>query len=56
MSKAHDAEFKYLRGNGTRRHREVCFSNAQSDNEARATMREPRCKVCERKLEAELKR
>jgi hypothetical protein len=55
MSEAHDKEFHYLRGAGKRRHREVCHSNAKSDNQPIATMREPRCKMCERKLAAELK-
>ncbi|MGH3426820.1 MAG: hypothetical protein ACRDQZ_04530 [Mycobacteriales bacterium] len=55
ITKELDAEFKYLRGQGTRRHREVCHSNAQSPNVPRATMKEPRCKVCEIKLEAELR-
>jgi hypothetical protein len=56
MSELHDAEFKYMRGTGRKRHREVCFSNAQADNEEKATMAEPRCKVCERKLEIELRK
>jgi hypothetical protein len=40
---------------GKKRHREVCYSNAQSPNLPIATMKEPRCKQCERKLEAELR-
>jgi hypothetical protein len=55
ISKELDAEFKYLRGSGIRRHREMCFSNAQSKNRPEATGREPRCKVCEAKLAAELR-
>jgi hypothetical protein len=55
MSEAHDKEFKYLRGAGKRRHREVCFSNAQAPNLPTASGCEPRCKMCERKLEAELR-
>ena len=56
LTKEQDAEFKYMRGRGTRRHREECFSNAKSRNEERATGDEPRCKMCEAKLEAELRR
>ena len=55
ISKQLDAEFKYMRGSGRRRHREMCYSNAQSENEPRASGREPRCKVCEAKLAAELR-
>jgi hypothetical protein len=55
MSKQLDPEFKYLRGRGTRRHREMCVANARSPNVPTATGREPRCKVCEAKLEAELR-
>ena len=56
ISKQLDAEFKYMRGTGRKRHSEVCYSNAQSDNEEKATIAEPRCKVCERKLEIELRK
>jgi len=55
ISKQLDAEFKYMRGSGTRRHREMCAANAQSPNVPTATGREPRCKVCEAKLAAELR-
>jgi hypothetical protein len=55
ISKQLDAELKYLRGNGTRRHREMCYSNAQSPNLPTASGREPRCKVCEAELAAELR-
>jgi hypothetical protein len=55
ISKQLDAEFKYMRGSGTRRHREMCFSNAQSPNLPTASRREPRCKVCDAKLAAELR-
>jgi hypothetical protein len=55
ISKQHDAEFNFLRGDGTRRHREVCYSNAQSGNRLGATMQEPRCKMCETKLAIELR-
>jgi hypothetical protein len=56
LTQQQDAEFKYMRGSGTRRHREMCYSNAQSLNLPIATGNEPRCKVCEAKLEAELRR
>lgn len=56
MTKQQDAEFKYMRGRGTRRHREMCAANAKSRNLPIATGNEPRCKVCEPKLEAELRR
>ena len=56
LTQQQDAEFKYLRGSGTRRHREMCYSNAQSPNEPIATGNEPRCKVCEAKLAAEQRR
>jgi hypothetical protein len=55
ISKQLDGEFKYMRGSGTRRHREMCFSNAQSENKPTASGLEPRCKVCEAKLAAELR-
>jgi hypothetical protein len=55
ISEQLDAEFKYLRGRGTRRHREMCYSNAQSENRPGASGREPRCKMCEAKLAAELR-
>jgi hypothetical protein len=55
ISKQLDAEFKYLRGSGTRRHREMCAANAQSPNLPTASGRELRCKVCEAKLAAELR-
>lgn len=45
-----------MRGRGTRRHREMCAANAKSPNLPIATGNEPRCKVCEAKLEAELRR
>jgi hypothetical protein len=51
----HDDEFIYIRGSGTRRHREECYSNAQSRNRPIASGREPRCKMCEAKLEVELR-
>jgi hypothetical protein len=50
-----DAEFKYMRGRGTRRHREMCYANARSPNVPTASGREPRCKVCEAKLAIELR-
>ena len=56
FTKQQDAEFKYMRGSGTKRHREVCYANAQSPNLPTATGKEPRCKVCEEKFEAELRR
>jgi hypothetical protein len=58
MSELHDAEFKYMRGTGRKRHRgeEPCYSNAQSPNQPRATLEEPRCKVCEENLERELRK
>src|SRR5947209_1420756 len=43
ISKQLDAEFKYMRGSGTRRHREMCAANAQSPNVPTATGHEPRC-------------
>jgi hypothetical protein len=55
ISKQLDAEFKYMRGSGTRRHREMCYANAQSPNKPTASLREPRCKMCEAKLAAELR-
>ena len=55
ISEQLDAEFKYLRGSGTRRHREMCFANAQSPNLPTASGREPRCKMCEAKLAAQLR-
>ena len=56
LTQQQDAEFKYMRGSGTRRHRDMCYSNAQSPNLPTATGNEPRCNVCEAKLEAELRR
>jgi hypothetical protein len=55
LTQQQDAEFKYIRGSGTRRHREMCFANAKSCNRPIATGNEPRCKVCEARLEAELR-
>ena len=56
LTEQQDAEFMYKRGRGTRRHREMCAANAKSANEPTATGSEPRCKVCEAKLEAALRR